>query len=138
MKKVISILFTLLLFIGNAWAWTEGVIDDDDAIGVGKSRTYNLPAGKSEPTEFNLSVASGTYWFDYDIEVIKYSGTSQKTEKVNFKGGDLVKTYHSASVSLDKTVTKVVIKNINDVANIYIHDVVWKGQDPAVGNCTET
>ena len=138
MKKLLSILFTLLLFVGNAWAWTEGVIDDDDAIGVGKSRTYNLPAGKSEPTEFNLSVASGTYWFDYDIEVIKYSGTSQKTETVHFKGGDLAKTYHSASVSLDETVTKVVVKNINDVANIYIHDVVWKGNDPAIGNCTDS
>ncbi len=137
MKKSLLLLFSLLIFVGNAWAWTEGVIDDNDAIGVGKSRTYNLPAGKSEPTEFNLSVASGTYLFDYDIEVTKYSGSSQKTEKVHFNGGDPVKTYHSASVSLDETITKVVVKNINHVANIYIHDVVWKGKDPAVGNCFE-
>lgn len=138
MKKILSLLFTLLIFVGNAWAWTEGVNDNDDAINVNKSRTYDLPAGKSNPTEFDFSVASGTHWFSYDVEVHKYSGTNYQTEKIHFNGGDLGKTYHSASVSLDKTVTKVAIKNINSVANVYIHDVVWKGDDPSTGNCTDS
>ncbi len=135
MKKVISIFFTLLLFVGNAWAWTEGLRDSDEALGVGKTREYKLPDGKSNPTKFHFSVASGLYWGGYDVKVRKYTSSTSYTEETRSFSGKAVQTYQEATVELSHNVIKVAIINTNDVANEYIHDVVWEGEDPAVGNC---
>lgn len=137
MKKSLLLLFSLLIFVGNVWGWTEGIKDSDDALTVGKTREYQLPSGKSKPNKFNFSAASGLYWFDYSVNVYKYTGSSCSIETINFSGA-IVQTYHNATVTLDNNVDRVVIENNNDAASVYIHDVVWEGIDPAVGNCKRT
>lgn len=138
MKKILSLLFTLLIFVGNAWAWTEGLRDSDEALGVGKTREYKLPDGKSNPTKFHFSVASGLYWGGYDVKVRKYTSSTSYTEETRSFSGKAVQTYQEATVELSHNVIKVAIINTNNVANEYIHDVVWEGEDPAVGNCIQT
>ena len=109
MKKVISIFFTLLLFVGNAWAWTEGLRDSDEALGVGKTREYKLPDGKSNPTKFHFSVASGLYWGGYDVKVRKYTSSTSYTEETRSFSGKAVQTYQEATVELSHNVIKVAI-----------------------------
>lgn len=73
MKKILSLLFTLLIFVGNAWAWTQSPSN----IKLEKQARDGFNISKSCPNNLTFKLYNAYYWFDVDVTVNQYDSSSK-------------------------------------------------------------
>lgn len=132
MKKTLSLLFTLLIFVGNAWgACTETIVSSETSVsGYGDSKEYTLPGPCNYVTFDGNHTATGVG--DLIVEAILPDGTTQQVYKGNPGYYSWFKMhYESCSGNINPTATKLRFKSstLADYNKYFKNVVVTKVRD---------
>ena len=73
MKKTLLLIFSLLIFVGNVWAWTQS----QSNIKLEKQTSGGFNISKSCPNNLTFKLYNAYYWFDVDVTVKQYDSSSK-------------------------------------------------------------
>lgn len=136
MKKTLSLLFTLLIFVGNAWGFSHNLFNGNEqhvkAKGWRTSGYVEATFNYHCLTTLKFKVASGTWNYDFNFKVECYDSSGNLVNSYEGSGAgawSISKPYYEKTYNISCNVAKVKLINTNSIAALYFKEVCVEGVD---------